>query len=97
MTRFSTLFILAMASVTVLTTSGCSTAVPVTARFPDPPGRLATEACPDLQKLKDGPVLSDISRTINVNYGTYYECAVKVDTWNNWYRDQKINFEKAGK
>jgi len=28
-----------------------------------------------------------------VNYGTYYECAVKTDAWIEWYQKQKIIFE----
>jgi hypothetical protein len=73
--------------------AGCSTAVPVTARFPEPPGLNSSERCPDLQKLKDAPVLSDVARTVTINYGTYYECAVKADAWQQWYRIQKNIFE----
>ena len=73
--------------------TGCSTVVPVVAKFPDAPGRLATERCPNLQKLKDDARLSDVARTVTVNYGTYYECAVKVDAWQEWYNIQKIIFE----
>ena len=76
---------------------GCATVVPVTARFPAPPGETYQQACPDLQKLKDQPQLSDVSRTININYSTYYECAVKLDTWIEWYSAQKLIFESAGK
>ena len=77
--------------------SGCSTVVPVTARFPEPPGKGATTACPALQKLKDDAKLSDVANTVTVNYSTYYECAVKTDAWQEWYAVQKIIFEKAGK
>ena len=77
--------------------SGCATSVPVTARFPAAPGPSYLEACPDLQKLKDQPQLSEISTVVAVNYGTYYECAVKLDTWIRWYTEQQIIFEKAGK
>lgn len=77
--------------------TGCSTAVPVTAKFPEPPGRLATQSCPELQKLKDDAKLSDVSRTVTVNYSSYYECAVKTDAWIEWYKIQKIIFEGAGK
>jgi hypothetical protein len=77
--------------------SGCSTAVPVTAKFPEPPSRLVTQRCPDLQKLNDDAKLSDISRTVTVNYSSYYECAVKTDAWIEWYNIQKIIFERAGK
>ena len=76
---------------------GCATVVPVTARFPAPPGETYQQACPDLQKLKDQPQLSDVSRTININYSTYYECAVKLDAWIQWYSAQKLIFESAGK
>ena len=77
--------------------SACSTVVPVTAKFPEPPGKGAVTRCPDLEKLNDGARLSDVSRTITVNYGTYYECAVKADAWQEWYAIQKHIFEGAGK
>ena len=77
--------------------TGCSTVVPVTARFPDPPGRLATERCPNLQKLADDAKLSDVARTVTINYSTYYECAVKSDAWQEWYQVQKNIFEGAVK
>jgi hypothetical protein len=81
----------------VLAITGCSTVVPVTAKFPEPPGRLATQRCPDLQKLKDDARLSDVSKTVAVNYSTYYECAVRADAWQEWYEIQKRIFEGAGK
>jgi hypothetical protein len=70
--------------------SGCSTVVPVTAKFPEPPGKGAMTGCPALQKLNDGAKLSDVATTVTVNYSTYYECAVKADAWQEWYRIQKI-------
>ena len=84
------MFILAMCS-------GCSTAVPVTAKFPEAPGKLATQPCTQLQKLPDDVKLSDVSKTISTNYTSYYECAVKVDAWREWYEIQKIIFEGASK
>jgi len=80
-----------------LVLSGCSTVVPVTAKFPEPPGRGAMTACPALQKLKDDARLSDVANTVTVNYGTYYECAVKTDAWQEWYQIQKIIHEGAAK
>ena len=77
--------------------SGCSTVVPVTARFPDAPGKGAMTACPNLQKLNSDAKLSDVANTITVNYGTYYECAVKTDAWQEWYQIQRRIFEGAGK
>jgi hypothetical protein len=75
---------------------GCSTAVPVKAKFPEVPERLL-QKCPQLEKLGEDPKLSDISKTITVNYTTYYECAVKDDAWIEWYQIQKRIFEDAGK
>jgi hypothetical protein len=77
--------------------SGCSTVVPVTAKFPEPPGQGATVACPNLQKLNSDARLSDVANTVAVNYSTYYECAVKADAWQEWYGIQKHIFEGAGK
>lgn len=76
--------------------SGCSTVVPVTAKFPDAP-RLGQGACPQLQTVKEGVKLSELTSTVTMNYSTYYECAVKVDQWNEWYQIQKSIFERAGK
>jgi len=75
---------------------GCST-VPTTAKFPDAPGLGSTTACPQLQKLNDNAKLSDVANTVTINYGTYYECAVKTDTWIEWYNIQRNIFENAGK
>jgi hypothetical protein len=77
--------------------SGCSTVVPVTARFPEPPAKGAMTACPNLIKLNDNAKLSDVATTVAVNYSTYYECAVKTDAWQEWYNIQRHIFEKAGK
>ena len=83
--------------VLALSLTACSTLVPVTMTFPEAPGRQAQVACPNLQKLKDDALLSDVSRTITINYSTYYECAVKTDAWIEWYEIQRHIFEKAGK
>jgi hypothetical protein len=74
---------------------GCSTTVPVTRHFPDAPGNIALTACPQLQKLTEEAKLSDISKTVTINYGTYYECAVKTDAWIQWYQIQKNIFESV--
>jgi PBP1b-binding outer membrane lipoprotein LpoB len=84
----ATLFVIAVAL------SGCSTTVPVTAKFPEAPARIQ-QTCPQLQKLEDGAKLSDVSKTITNNYTTYYECAVKTDGWIEWYNIQKHIFESV--
>jgi hypothetical protein len=85
------------AVILALLLSGCSTVVPVTVKFPEPPAKGAMTSCPALQKLNDNAKLSDVANTVTVNYSTYYECAVKTDAWQEWYNIQKIIFEKAGK
>ena len=77
--------------------TGCLGSAPIVPKFPDAPGRDALVRCPDLQKLKDGPVLSDVARTVNNNYGEYYACAVKSDVWIEWYQIQKKIFEDTMK
>ena len=72
--------------------SGCSTVVPVTAKFPEAPEKIQSN-CPQLVKLKDEAKLSDVSKTVILNYSTYYECAVKVESWIEWYQVNKIIFE----
>lgn len=74
--------------------SGCATVVPVTVGFPAAP-KFTTQACPDLQKLTADAQLSDVAAVINANYATYYECAVKMDAWQEWYRVQKNIFESV--
>ena len=92
--RISTVLVLSIITLFMLAMcAGCSTVVPVTAKFPEPP-RYNTP-CPQLQKLSDGAKLSDVANTVTVNYGTYYECAVKTDTWIEWYQIQKHIFENT--
>jgi hypothetical protein len=85
------IFIFVMAAVVLLMT-GCSTTVPIKAKFPDAPS-IVKEKCPPLEKLKDDSKLSDISKTVSNNYTTYYECAVKNDAWLEWYEIQKNIYE----
>ena len=73
---------------------GCSTAVPVTAKFPEAP-EVLMKPCPQLEKTSEDAALSDITKTITNNYTTYYECAVKNDGWIQWYKIQKNIFESV--
>ena len=81
---------------TLAVLTGCSTVVPVTVKFPEVPIELRT-ACDPLQKLDNGAKLSDVARTMAENYGTYYQCSAKVDSWNEWYHAQQELFEKVGR
>ena len=84
--RYSILLLAAMLT-------GCGTVVPVAAKFPDAPGLQASTACPELKQLEDTAKLSDVAKTVVINYTTYYECAVKTDAWIEWYEIQRRIFE----
>jgi hypothetical protein len=64
-------------------------------KFPESPGIVAMTTCPQLQKIEEDAKLSDITKTVTLNYGTYYECAVKNDAWIEWYQKQKQIFESV--
>lgn len=73
--------------------SGCS--VPVKPSFPDIPKGLE-ESCPELQEAKkDSNKLSDLLKTVAINYGQYHECSIKVQAWSEWYKKQKKIFEDS--
>jgi alpha-L-arabinofuranosidase len=73
---------------------GCSTTVPVVAKFPEAPKSL-TENCSPLKKIEGETVsIVDLHKVVVENYTTHHECAVKVDAWNEWYTKQKKIFEE---
>lgn len=74
--------------------TGCSTTVPIKAKFPEMPPALL-EQCPELHKLAEAPKLSDVSKTITLNYTLYYECAAKHSSMVEWYKTQKQIFESV--
>ncbi len=78
----------------VLMLTGCTTTVPVTAKFPEVP-QIMLVKCPQLNKLEDDAKLSDVAKTVTVNYSTYYECAVKHDALVEWYGINKKIFESV--
>ena len=79
----------------ILLLAGCSTTVPISAKFPEAPDKLMV-TCPQLKTLnKDSTTLSEVAKTVTINYTTYYDCAVKMDGWIEWYNVQKIIFESV--
>jgi len=90
------LFVLVICIILAFLATGCSTTVPVKVKFPEVPERIL-QKCPQLEKLGEEVKLSDISKTITINYTTYYECAVKHDAFVEWYNIQKNIYEGAGK
>jgi len=87
MKRYSLLLILLL--------TGCSTTVPVVAKFPEAPPSLKA-LCPGLKKIEgDSVSIVDLHKTVVENYTQYYECAAKVESWNEWYTKQKKIFDEV--
>ena len=73
----------------LISLTGCTTAVPVTAKFPEAP-LVLLEPVPQLYPLPaDKRHLSDLLENANKNYGTFYETRDKVAAWQEWYIEQK--------
>ena len=79
-------------AILLLTLTGCSTVVPVVAKFPLAPKELTT-LCPKLKSAEEEPELSELTKTIVTNYSEYHLCANRVEAWNEWYTEQKKLFE----
>jgi uncharacterized lipoprotein YmbA len=78
-----------------LVLAACSTPVPVSQRFPDVPKALV-ERCESLRKVEgDKVAITEMLKVVVQNYGMYYECAAKVDGWNDWYLEQKRIYESV--
>jgi hypothetical protein len=79
--------------------TGCLTTNPVlkAPNWPDPPGKQSLDACPALKELSKDIELSDIASVVVDNYSTYYQCAVKLEAWIEWYNLQKNIYENATK
>lgn len=73
---------------------GCSTSVPVIAKFPVMPETLLVK-CTELKKMQDDVKLSEVAKTIAENYTLYHECAIKHDATIEWYNVQKQIFESV--
>ena len=68
---------------------------PVKRSFPEIPEDLKT-ACPDLAQIDEKTnKLSEVVKTVTVNYGQYHECKIRVDAWMEWYKTQKSIFEEV--
>ena len=71
---------------------GCSTTVPVTAKFLQAPERLM-QKCPPLERLENEAKLSDVAKSVTNNYTKYHECSIQNDSRIEWYKTQKKIFE----
>ena len=89
------LFILFIFVVLAFLMTACSTTVPVKRTFPVVPQEL-TAMCPDLLEVPEGTTeLSGVLKVVTDNYAQYKECAIKVDLWTEWYREQKKIFDEV--
>ena len=77
----------------VLFLCGCSTTVPVTAKFPTLPQDLSV-MCPPLKKIPEEAKLSDITKTVTDNYQLYHLCSANNDALLEWITTQKKIFEE---
>lgn len=84
-------FTMILFSVAILLT-GC-TAVPVKPKFPEVPTELL-QTCQDLNEVSETTKLSDVLKVIVDNYALYHECKIKNDAWVDWYKKQRIIYEK---
>jgi hypothetical protein len=73
--------------------TGCLSVAP---KFPDLPKELIAP-CPELREAEKSPELSNLLDTVVQNYGTYYECRVKIEAIAEWHKKQKEIYEKAVK
>ena len=75
--------------------TACSTTVPVKQKFPDAPPALM-EKCQQLKTVaEDKGTLREFLKTVIENYSLHYQCADKVQGWQDWYQEQKRIFEGA--
>jgi hypothetical protein len=79
--------------VPILLLAGCLN-TPVQRSFPEVPEELKV-ACPDLMLLEPTTKLSEVVSVVTKNYSQYQECQIKVDTWIEWYKQQKDIFESV--
>jgi len=75
--------------------AGCSTTVPVTQKFPNAIPELM-QSCENLKKVEgDKVAITEMLKVIIHNYSLYYECSAKVDSWQEWYNEQKKIFDSV--
>ena len=77
----------------VLFVSGCSTTVPVTAKFPSLPEEMNI-MCEPLKKIPDDAKLSDIAKTVTDNYKLYQLCSTNNNALLEWIAKQKKIFNE---
>ena len=82
-----------LALIPALLLAGCVSTAP---KFPDLPPDIS-QACPELKEAEKSEQLSKLLDTVVQNYGTYYECRVKVEAFVEWHKKQQEIYNKAVK
>lgn len=77
----------------LLLLAGCSTSVPVQRHFPEAPAELLQPA-PALKPLPANTTeLSALIDNANENYSTYRVLREHYEAWQQWYQEQRANFD----
>lgn len=76
--------------------TGCATqGVPIKRNFPEAP-EVLMKKCSNLQTTPaETSKLSAIIAIITNNYGTFHECQIQVEGWQEWYKVQKQTYEEG--
>jgi hypothetical protein len=69
--------------------TGCTSFVPTKIKFPEIPDMLM-EPCTELEEVaRNETRMSEFLKVVNKNYETYYDCKIKTDLIQKWYKTQK--------
>jgi hypothetical protein len=83
-----------LALILALTLTGCYS-VPIKQKFPEAIPELK-EKCPNLKQIEgDKVAITDLLKSVIINYNMYYECSLKNDGWNKWYDEQRKIYESV--
>jgi hypothetical protein len=71
--------------------------MPAKPKFPDAIKELQ-QPCPELKQIEGNQVaITELLKAVVNNYSLYYDCSMKNEGWNKWYKEQKDIYEKGGK
>jgi len=91
---------LLLVSLLTLAVTGCGMMdrfLPAKPKFPDPIKEL-TLPCPELKQIEGNQVaITELLKAVVNNYTLYYDCSLKNEGWNKWYKEQREIYEKGGK
>jgi len=84
-----------LAFLTLISIAGCETTVPVARKFPEAP-EILMQPAPQLTPLP--PNTSELSALINNandNYHAYRILREHYEAWQQWYKEQRENFDSV--